>query len=49
MLESGRVRLGDARLAGLSAGSRFDLAYNAAHAVDDMAFFWLLAKGMMQR
>lgn len=33
LLHSGRVRLADARLAGLSAESRFDLAYNAAHAL----------------
>lgn len=33
LLHSGKVRLADARLAGLSPESRFDLAYNAAHAL----------------
>lgn len=33
LLHSGRVRLADARNAGLSLESRFDLAYNAAHAL----------------
>lgn len=40
LLESGRVRLADARLAGLSAESRFDLAYNAAHALALAALRW---------
>ena len=33
LLRSARVRLQDAHNAGLSADSRFDLAYNAAHAL----------------
>ena len=33
LLRSGRARLTDARNAALSLGSRFDLAYNAAHAL----------------
>ena len=33
LLRSGRVRLEDARRAELSAESRFDLAYNASHAL----------------
>lgn len=33
LLHSGRVRLADAQLANLSPESRFDLAYNAAHAL----------------
>lgn len=33
LLRSGRARLADARNAGLSLESRFDLAYNAAHAL----------------
>ena len=33
MLRSGRARLTDARNAALSLESRFDLAYNAAHAL----------------
>jgi len=33
LVRSGRVRLEDARRAELSAESRFDLAYNAAHAL----------------
>lgn len=33
LLRSGRARLADARNAGLSPESRFDLAYNAAHAL----------------
>ncbi len=33
LLRSGRVRLADARNATLSLESRFDLAYNAAHAL----------------
>lgn len=40
LLHSGRVRLADARLAGLSAESRFDLAYNAAHALALAALRW---------
>src|SRR4051812_27643513 len=33
LIRSGRVRLADARIAGLSLESKFDLAYNAAHAL----------------
>jgi hypothetical protein len=33
LLRSGRARLADARNASLSLESRFDLAYNAAHAL----------------
>lgn len=33
LIRSGRARLADARHAGLSLESRFDLAYNAAHAL----------------
>ena len=33
LLRSGRARLADARNAGLSLESRFDLAYNAGHAL----------------
>lgn len=33
LLRSGRARLGDARNAALSLEGRFDLAYNAAHAL----------------
>lgn len=33
LVRSGRLRLKDARIAGLSLESRFDLAYNAAHAL----------------
>lgn len=40
LLRSGRVRLADARLAGLSAEGRFDLAYNAAHALALAALRW---------
>ena len=40
LLHSGRVRLADARLAGLSPESRFDLAYNAAHALALAALRW---------
>jgi hypothetical protein len=40
LLHSGRVRLADARLSGLSAESRFDLAYNAAHALALAALRW---------
>jgi hypothetical protein len=32
LIQSGRARLTDARNSSLSRGSRFDLAYNAAHA-----------------
>lgn len=32
LVESGRTRLKDARIPGLSSESQFDLAYNAAHA-----------------
>lgn len=40
LLRSGQVRLADARLAGLSLESRFDLAYNAAHALALAALRW---------
>jgi len=40
LLHSGRVRLADARLAGLSAESRFDLAYSAACALALAALRW---------
>jgi len=40
LLHSGRVRLADARFAGLSPESRFDLAYNAAHALALAALRW---------
>jgi hypothetical protein len=33
LVRSGRVRLEDARLPGLSVESRFDLAYNASHSL----------------
>ena len=40
LLDSGRKRLADARKDGLSAESRFDLAYNAAHAFPLAALRW---------
>jgi hypothetical protein len=40
LLRSGSERLGDADLASLSANSRFDLAYNAAHALSLTALRW---------
>jgi hypothetical protein len=33
LLRSGAARLRDARMSGLAVESRFDLAYNAAHAL----------------
>lgn len=40
LLHSGRVRLADAYTASLSPESRFDLAYNAAHALALAALRW---------
>jgi hypothetical protein len=40
LLRSGRNRLDDARQAKLSPESRFDLAYNAAHALSLAAMRW---------
>jgi hypothetical protein len=40
LLQSGRVRLADAAQATLSLESRFDLAYNAAHALCLAALRW---------
>jgi hypothetical protein len=40
LLRSGRARLTDAQNASLSAESRFDLAYNAAHAFSLAALRW---------
>src|SRR5690242_11417950 len=40
LLGSGRKRLDDARKEGLAAESRFDLAYNAAHALSLAALRW---------
>lgn len=40
LLRSGRVRLIDAQRKALSAESRFDLAYNAAHAFSLAALRW---------
>lgn len=40
LLQSGRVRLADAAQATLSQESRFDLAYNAAHALCLAALRW---------
>jgi len=40
LLHSGRVRLADAKRSDLSAESRFDLAYNAAHALALAAMRW---------
>jgi hypothetical protein len=40
MLQSGLERLGDARKTGMALVSRFDLAYNAAHALSYAALRW---------
>ncbi|MBI5910342.1 MAG: hypothetical protein HY848_10365 [Betaproteobacteria bacterium] len=40
LLTSGAERLADARNAGLALSSRFDLAYNAAHAFSLAALRW---------
>jgi hypothetical protein len=40
LVRSGTVRLKDAARAGLSIDSRFDLAYNAAHALSLAALRW---------
>jgi len=40
LLSSGRKRLNDANISGLSPESRFDLAYNAAHAFALAALRW---------
>jgi len=40
LVRSGQVRLADAANAGLSLESRFDLAYNAAHALSLAAMRW---------
>jgi hypothetical protein len=40
LLKSGRVRLKDAKNEALSLESRFDLAYNAAHALSLAALRW---------
>ena len=40
LLKSGRARLNDARRQDLSIESRFDLAYNAAHALSLAALRW---------
>lgn len=40
LLTSGRERLADARNEGLALSSRFDLAYNAAHAFSLAALRW---------
>lgn len=40
LVRSGRVRLSDSQLSGLSAESRFDLAYNASHAFALAALRW---------
>jgi hypothetical protein len=40
LVRSGRVRLADAENASLSLESRFDLAYNAAHALSLAALRW---------
>jgi hypothetical protein len=40
LLDSGRKRLADARNSALSSDSRFDLAYNAAHAFALAAMRW---------
>ncbi len=40
LLKSGNARLKDAQLQGLSLDSRFDLAYNAAHAFSLAALRW---------
>jgi hypothetical protein len=40
LIHSGRVRLGDAANVALNLESRFDLAYNAAHALSLAALRW---------
>ena len=40
LVKSGRTRLNDARIPGLSPESRFDLAYSAAHAFALAALRW---------
>ncbi|HEX2121243.1 MAG TPA: hypothetical protein VHL59_06330 [Thermoanaerobaculia bacterium] len=40
LIRSGETRLRDAEIAGLSLASRFDLAYNAAHALSLAALRW---------
>lgn len=40
LVRSGRARLADAKTAGLSPESKFDLAYNAAHAFSLAALRW---------
>jgi len=40
LVRSGRVRLSDARIQNLSLESRFDLAYNASHALALAALRW---------
>lgn len=40
LLNSGQKRLADAKIAALSHESRFDLAYNAAHALSLAALRW---------
>ena len=40
LLRSGRVRLKDAQITALGLESRFDLAYNAAHALSLAALRW---------
>lgn len=40
LLQSGRTRLKDSRMDALSLESRFDLAYNAAHALSLAALRW---------
>ncbi len=40
LVESGRTRLRDARKPDLALESRFDLAYNAAHALSLAALRW---------
>ena len=40
LVKSGRARLSDARTAKLSLESRFDLAYNASHALARAALRW---------
>lgn len=40
LIKSGRARLSDARMDGLSLESRFDLAYNASHALALAALRW---------
>jgi hypothetical protein len=40
LVASGRARLADARVKGLSRDGQFDLAYNAAHAFSLAALRW---------